>query len=158
VQILSALKEPPLAGVTCWLQCFDRQSIPYHSFLITSDSARTSMSPGHSTQSCIQQTMTSQFFGSCPCSIKFLLANSNSILMDCHLPRDTCCLASQSGKLPCTASTRYPSSRVTISKRNTTPCSLTGSCLNPESRLSCHKSAELASSPARSGNGRRIHH
>src|SRR4030067_2893866 len=49
----------------------------------------TGMSPGYSTQLCIQQTMTSQFFGSCPCSYIFLLAYLNSNLTGFHRPRDT---------------------------------------------------------------------
>src|ERR1051326_6133824 len=93
-------------------------------------SSITSILSGHSFQLCRQHTITSHFFGSCPCSRKFLLSYSNSIHTFCHLPGATCRFACPSGYLPHSASTWNPRSHATSANRNTTPISFTGALVS----------------------------
>ena len=60
---------------------------------INLQSSITSILSGHSFQLCTQHTITSHFFGSCPCSTKFLLSYSISIATSCHFPGATSLLA-----------------------------------------------------------------
>src|ERR1051326_1111367 len=90
-------------------------------------SSITSILSGTSFQLCRQHTITSHFFGSCPCSRKFLLSYSNSILTSCHFPGATCRLPRPSGSPRVHSdSTWNPSSHATSANRNTTPISFTG--------------------------------
>src|SRR5579859_1711145 len=97
----------------------------------TLPNSTTSISSGHSFQLCRQHTIASHFFGSCPCSRKFLLSYSNSILTSCHLPGATCRLPRPSGSPRVHSdSTWNPRSHATSANRNTTPISFTGALVS----------------------------
>lgn len=65
---------------------FARNSSHPHISLLTFFNSITSICLGHSGQLCIQHTITAHFLGSCPCSRKLRLSNSNSIHTRFHLP------------------------------------------------------------------------
>ena len=72
---------------------------------------------GHSGQLCTQHTITSHFFGSCPCFRKFLLSNSTSTFWSCHCPLAISRTATQSGNATCQRFTTNPSCGCQDAKR-----------------------------------------
>jgi hypothetical protein len=84
-------------------------------------SSTTSILSGQSAQLCRQHTITSHPSGSCLCSLKLRLSNSNSILTRSHFPGTISRLASQSGNAVCIRSTRKPSSAATAPNKKITP-------------------------------------
>ena len=84
---------------------------------------------GHSGQLCTQQTITSQPFGSCLCSRKLRLSNSNSIRTSCHLPSGYLAYWPRNPEtLFVSDGRRTPAAGASMPNANTTPDSFTGSC------------------------------
>src|SRR6185312_3225448 len=103
----------------------------YHAILYNISQAPNNLlssitSSGLPVQPCFQQKIRSHPFGSCMCSRKFLLSNSNSISTRCIRPLSIRRSASQSGNAACVRSITKPRSQASAPNSTITPISLVG--------------------------------